>query len=128
MRFCDQHKIHLISDEIYALSVYNPDANHTAFCSVLSINPSGIIDPNLVHVLYGMSKVKTVLLQGFTNQRLTDCDIDVGFCCGRIEAWMLDHTKQSTNNGCAVFVVSLLLRLVSLLSLIRSDDFIVLHR
>ncbi|KAF2274580.1 1-aminocyclopropane-1-carboxylate synthase 1 [Westerdykella ornata] len=56
MRFCNEHKIHLISDEIYALSVYHTDDSHPAFTSVLSIDPSGIIDPNLVHVLYGMSK------------------------------------------------------------------------
>jgi xeroderma pigmentosum group C-complementing protein len=59
MRFCNMHKIHLISDEIYALSVYLSDSSHTAFTSVLSIDPSGIVDPSLVHVLYGMSKVRT---------------------------------------------------------------------
>ncbi|KAE8168429.1 pyridoxal phosphate-dependent transferase [Aspergillus tamarii] len=51
--FCGRHRIHLISDEIYANSVF-PDAN--LFTSVLSLNLSGIIDPNLVHVMYGMSK------------------------------------------------------------------------
>ncbi|KAE8370736.1 pyridoxal phosphate-dependent transferase [Aspergillus caelatus] len=51
--FCGRHRIHFISDEIYANSVF-PDEN--LFTSVLSLNLSGIIDPNLVHVMYGMSK------------------------------------------------------------------------
>lgn len=58
MKFCQQHKIHLISDEIYALSVWqNPEVpDAVTFESVLSIDTSGIIDPGLVHVLWGMSK------------------------------------------------------------------------
>ncbi|KAH7087446.1 pyridoxal phosphate-dependent transferase [Paraphoma chrysanthemicola] len=58
LHFCAKHNIHLISDEIYALSVFPnsayPDA--TPFTSVLSIDLNGIIDPNLVHVTYGLSK------------------------------------------------------------------------
>lgn len=57
MRFCNKHNIHLISDEIYAMTVYHTDNQHPGFTSVLSIEPSGIIDPNLVHVMYGLSKV-----------------------------------------------------------------------
>ncbi|KAF2259380.1 1-aminocyclopropane-1-carboxylate synthase 1 [Lojkania enalia] len=56
MRFCSKHNIHLISDEVYAMSVYYSDGRHPGFTSVLSIDPSGIIDHSLVHVLYGMSK------------------------------------------------------------------------
>ncbi|TQS34607.1 hypothetical protein Golomagni_05003 [Golovinomyces magnicellulatus] len=57
MALCQRHKIHLISDEIYALSVFSPpNCTSPNFTSVLSINPDGLIDPNLVHVLYGMSK------------------------------------------------------------------------
>ncbi|KAF8251923.1 ACC synthase [Wilcoxina mikolae CBS 423.85] len=58
MKLCQRHQIHFISDEIYALSIYsNPDAPDAAtFQSVLSIDLNGIIDPSLVHVLYGMSK------------------------------------------------------------------------
>lgn len=59
MRFCSKHSIHLVSDEIYALSVYRTDKEHPSFTSVLSIDPSGIIDSNLVHVSYGMAKVRT---------------------------------------------------------------------
>lgn len=58
MRFCQEHRIHLISDEIYGLSVF--DANYSAaisFTSVLSIDPTELIDLLLLHVFYGMSKV-----------------------------------------------------------------------
>lgn len=59
MRFCQKHEIHLVSDEIYALSVWdNPDApDAPGFTSVLSIKTAGLIDASLVHVLWGMSKV-----------------------------------------------------------------------
>ncbi|RSL88887.1 hypothetical protein CEP51_001499 [Fusarium floridanum] len=58
MKFCQKHHVHLISDEIYALSVWKnpefPDAPE--FTSVLAINPDGVIDRNLIHVFWGMSK------------------------------------------------------------------------
>ena len=58
MRFCQRNGLHFISDEVYALSVFdNPDApDAVPFTSALSINPSDIIDPNFVHVIYGLSK------------------------------------------------------------------------
>ncbi|POS84153.1 hypothetical protein EPUL_004918, partial [Erysiphe pulchra] len=57
MAFCQRHKIHLISDEIYAMSVFStPSSTSPLFTSALSINKENLIDPNLVHVLYGMSK------------------------------------------------------------------------
>ena len=62
MKFCQSRQLHLISDEIYALSVWENkvDTDSTTapvpFKSVLSIDPTGIIDPDLVHVLWGMSK------------------------------------------------------------------------
>lgn len=63
MRFCQKHRLHLISDEIYALSVWHnadyPDA--PGFTSVLSIDTEGLIDPSLVHVMWGMSKVSNCL-------------------------------------------------------------------
>ena len=60
MKFCQRHMIHLISDEIYALSVWqNPEVpDAVTFESVLSIDTTGIIDLELVHVLWGMSKVR----------------------------------------------------------------------
>jgi 1-aminocyclopropane-1-carboxylate synthase len=65
MEFCNKHAIHLISDEIYALSTYTlnsgPESTASAprepFRSILSIpNAAAHIDPSLLHVLYGMSK------------------------------------------------------------------------
>ncbi|XXH01270.1 hypothetical protein Hte_007624 [Hypoxylon texense] len=57
IRFCAAKGIHLISDEIYALSVYKRgDRPSEEFTSVRAIDPTGIIDPGQVHVLYGMSK------------------------------------------------------------------------
>lgn len=68
MQLCAQKGIHLISDEIYALSVFErKDRESEVFTSVLSIDTEGLIDPNLVHVLYGMSKVSRPY---FENQNL----------------------------------------------------------
>jgi xeroderma pigmentosum group C-complementing protein len=58
LRFCNKHNIHLISDEIYAQSVYGMSSAYTEFTSVLSIDMTGVINENLVHVMYGMSKVR----------------------------------------------------------------------
>ncbi|KAH7037021.1 1-aminocyclopropane-1-carboxylate synthase [Microdochium trichocladiopsis] len=57
MAFCEHNSIHLISDEVYALSTYAKDVKFAqGFTSVLSIDPAGLIDTNRLHVLYGMSK------------------------------------------------------------------------
>ncbi|KAL9604023.1 MAG: hypothetical protein Q9219_000785 [cf. Caloplaca sp. 3 TL-2023] len=58
MRFCQKYRIHFISDEVYAKSIYKTaDNTHSVpFTSVLSIDTTSIIDANLVHILYGMSK------------------------------------------------------------------------
>ena len=58
MRFCQKEQIHLICDEIYALSVFeNPTISNTeGFTSALSVVSPEIIDPGLVHVLWGLSK------------------------------------------------------------------------
>jgi aspartate/methionine/tyrosine aminotransferase len=61
MRLCEKYDIHLISDEIYALSVWENTIDDlkttpTGFESVLSIKLDGIIDPARVHVLWGTSK------------------------------------------------------------------------
>ena len=58
MRTCESKEIHLISDEIYGLSVYKEDGYRSdPFTSVLSIDPSGLINQARLHVLYGLSKV-----------------------------------------------------------------------
>lgn len=58
MRFCQEHHIHLISDEIYGLSVFDTnDSAAVPFTSVLSIDPNQLIDLTHLHVFYGMSKV-----------------------------------------------------------------------
>jgi len=60
--FCGKHNIHLISDEIYALSVYDScEPGAVPFTSVLSLEKEGLIEERYVHVLYGMSKVSTYL-------------------------------------------------------------------
>ncbi|KAJ5625449.1 hypothetical protein N7510_001758 [Penicillium lagena] len=59
LRICASKGIHLISDEIYALSVYNRyDRPSEKFTSVRSIDFTDIINPTQVHILYGLSKVK----------------------------------------------------------------------
>jgi 1-aminocyclopropane-1-carboxylate synthase len=58
MAFCKKADIHLISDEVYGLSVYDKDPKHGYdFTSVLSIDTRGLIDEDRVHIFYGMSKV-----------------------------------------------------------------------
>ncbi|KAF2124105.1 aminotransferase, classes I and II family [Dothidotthia symphoricarpi CBS 119687] len=56
LRFCGKYNIHLISDEIYALSVYCTGPSRPGFTSILSIDIRNIVDSHLVHVLYGLSK------------------------------------------------------------------------
>jgi aspartate/methionine/tyrosine aminotransferase len=57
MKFCNQHKIHLLADEIYAQSVYSvSDPQVIPFTSTLSLDWKQHIDPNYFHHVYGMSK------------------------------------------------------------------------
>lgn len=60
MKLCHKTGVNLISDEIYALSVWrhghDGETTMEDFTSLLSINPDGLIDPNLVHALWGVSK------------------------------------------------------------------------
>jgi len=53
MEVCKEHKVHFISDEIYALSVFDSSAT---FSSVLSLPVEKIPDPSRTHVLWGLSK------------------------------------------------------------------------
>ncbi|KHJ34089.1 putative 1-aminocyclopropane-1-carboxylate synthase [Erysiphe necator] len=80
MAFCQRHKIHLLSDEIYALSVFSvPNSTSPLFTSALSINTENLIDPNLVHVLYGLSK--DFGLAGFKLGCLITCNKSLQSCC-----------------------------------------------
>ncbi|KAL7798835.1 pyridoxal phosphate-dependent transferase [Trichoderma afarasin] len=58
-RFCGRHKMHLLSDEIYAMSSFEPlEPGLDMFSSVLSIEDSphdGVFKEN-IHCLYGASK------------------------------------------------------------------------
>jgi aspartate/methionine/tyrosine aminotransferase len=60
LRLCEKYRVHFISDEIYALSVWENtidiDVPLEPFTSCLSIDPAGIIEPSRVHVIWGMSK------------------------------------------------------------------------
>jgi 1-aminocyclopropane-1-carboxylate synthase len=57
MKLCNKYQIHLISDEIYALSVYDIDDKEAVpFESVFSFDSSEYINPDYLHLLYGMSK------------------------------------------------------------------------
>jgi 1-aminocyclopropane-1-carboxylate synthase len=57
LKFCNRHKIHLIVDEVYAMSVFEiEDAEAVPFTSVLSLDYKQHIDQNYVHHVYGMSK------------------------------------------------------------------------
>ncbi|KHN99776.1 Pyridoxal phosphate-dependent transferase, major domain protein [Metarhizium album ARSEF 1941] len=52
LKLCDRHRIHLVCDEIYALSVWAG----APFTSVIALRLEQFIDPALVHVLWGVSK------------------------------------------------------------------------
>lgn len=52
MRFASKHCLHIISDEIYALSAYSGNS----FTSVLAVETEDLIDPQLIHCLWGTSK------------------------------------------------------------------------
>lgn len=52
-----RNDLHLIVDEMYCLSVYDPDIEYK---SVLSINTIDYIQPDLLHVIWGFSKVKVL--------------------------------------------------------------------
>ncbi|KAL3461359.1 pyridoxal phosphate-dependent transferase [Aspergillus heterothallicus] len=57
LKFCSKHQLHLISDEIYALCVFDSGSTDApTFTSILSLATPALIDINLVHVLYGFSK------------------------------------------------------------------------
>ncbi|GAB1738717.1 hypothetical protein NU219Hw_g3512t1 [Hortaea werneckii] len=64
MKLCEKYQIHLLSDEIYAMSVYHPPSSPSTtsssssppFESILAFDSTPYISPSLLHVLYGLSK------------------------------------------------------------------------
>ncbi|PNP86547.1 hypothetical protein FNYG_00249 [Fusarium nygamai] len=89
MQFCQKHNLHLISDEVYALSVWkNSEApGATGFTSALAINPDGLIDRELLHVLWGMGK------------DFGSCGIRIGCLMSRNEAFLRACEANSYFSG-----------------------------
>lgn len=60
MSLCEKYQIHLISDELYALSVWKNDVDSgpapSPFESCLSFDTRDLIDPSRLHIIWGMSK------------------------------------------------------------------------
>lgn len=62
LKFCAQHKIHLLADEIYAMSVYSTPSSPSSssscvpFTSILSLPWTQYISPDYLHHVYGLSK------------------------------------------------------------------------
>ncbi|MCJ1314174.1 hypothetical protein MMC25_007854 [Agyrium rufum] len=58
IQLCQKHDLHLISDEIYALSIWkkNSPGGQSDHRSVLAIDTAGLIEASRVHVLWGLSK------------------------------------------------------------------------
>ncbi|BCS27097.1 pyridoxal phosphate-dependent aminotransferase [Aspergillus puulaauensis] len=58
MKLCQKLDLHLLSDELYGISVWdNPGMKHpTPFTSVIAINTEKLIDPRRIHAVWGLSK------------------------------------------------------------------------
>ena len=57
LKLCQKYKIHLLVDEVYAMSVYEvSDPKAVKFESILTIDTDQYIHPDYLHLLYGMSK------------------------------------------------------------------------
>lgn len=74
MSLCGKLGLHLLVDEIYALSVFeNCEMEDAApFTSILSLNAEGLMDPRRIHVQWGLSKVldfTLIQLPGLTLQQ-----------------------------------------------------------
>ncbi|KAL4977467.1 hypothetical protein BDW66DRAFT_158831 [Aspergillus desertorum] len=64
MKLRSRHRIHLISDEIYARCILDSDSEAVPFTSVSSLGRPEIFDPNLVRVLYKLSESRPSPLGG----------------------------------------------------------------
>ncbi|QGI78614.1 hypothetical protein CEK25_005343 [Fusarium fujikuroi] len=89
MQFCQKHNLHLISDEVYALSVWkNPEAPGAPdFTSALAVNSDGLIDRDLLHVLWGMGK------------DFGSCGLRIGCLISRNEAFLRACEANSYFSG-----------------------------
>lgn len=75
MILCHKYKIHLLMDEIYALSVFDvPDTKATQLVSISTFDTDKYIDPNDIHVIYGIKKDTAAggLRLGYLYTRNTD--------------------------------------------------------
>jgi aspartate/methionine/tyrosine aminotransferase len=108
MTFCKRENLHLIVDEIYALSTFKGE-----FVSSLSINvkdvPGGF-DPTRLHVVYGMSK--DFCMNG----------LRVGFCFSRSPRVLGALHKVAFFHNCSSLVDSTISRILADAAFL--DDFI----
>ena len=81
LNFANSHKLHVISDEIYLLSVFKQNAS-----VVCALALKHIPDPDRLHVVWGFSK---------------DFGIS-GFRCGLVHTWN-EGLKKVINVSCAYF-------------------------
>ena len=95
VRFCSRYQLHLISDEVYASCVFDSgDPDAVPFTSVLSLDTPALIDPNLVHVLYGFSKVFH-----FFSSIYQPCKLNiVGFRLWWSPSWILDFPERGASS------------------------------
>jgi len=108
MQFCKRENLHLIVDEIYALSTFKGK-----FISSLSINPKDVpggFDPTRLHVVYGLSK--DFCVNGMR----------VGFCLSRSPRVLGALHKIAFFHNCSSLVDSVFTRILADTSFV--DDFI----
>lgn len=85
MKLCDKYKVHLLSDEIYASSVYEvPDKNAVKFTSALSFDTSPYISKDYLHVVYGKPDCEVGGAYGYVLTNSRHCvRSEQGFCSRR---------------------------------------------
>ena len=83
MRFCQTHNLHLVIDEIFALSGFICPDDHVEapFASALSLDAAALgCDPSRVHVVwspskdFGSSAIRLVGSRGSSDILLTDME------------------------------------------------------
>jgi 1-aminocyclopropane-1-carboxylate synthase len=96
-QFCQKHTLHLISDEVYASCVFDTGHPEAApFTSMLSFDLPSLIDPSLVHVLYGFSKVRAR-----TTHLVTQVNISLqDFASGGLHLGFLVTQNEQLRRAC----------------------------